>query len=112
VYIVDTSILSVSSVVVDIVASYQKHGLAEGDAEDIEQYHMEIRNTAVTLLMIALIIPEFLVFLSHFFKSLFGSQPWPTMRIVLMVCTSLYGGFRNKGLVRTHYLLVAALLLN
>ena len=53
--------------------------------EDIDQYQLEIRNTSVTLLLIILIIPELYVFVCHLFKSLFGSQPWPTMRIVLMV---------------------------
>ena len=53
--------------------------------EDLELRYQEIRNSAVSFLLFALLIPEVLVFLSHFFKSLFGSQPWPTMRIVLMV---------------------------
>lgn len=60
-------------------------GLTDLSGEDVEQYQMEIRNTAATLLLIALVIPEAIVFLAHLFKSLFGSQPWPTMRIVLMV---------------------------
>lgn len=46
---------------------------------------MEIRNSAVTLLLVAMLIPEALLFIAHFFKSIFGSQPWPTMRIILMV---------------------------
>lgn len=46
---------------------------------------MEIRNTAVTLLLLALIIPEALLCLSHLFKSKINSQPWPSKKIVLTV---------------------------
>lgn len=57
----------------------------ESAHDRLKQQHAEISNTATTLLLLVLLIPEAVVFLVHFFKSLFGSQPWPTMRIVLMV---------------------------
>lgn len=75
------------------------HDLTEEETEKLipeyEQKHLEIRNTAVTLLVIALLIPEALVFLSHLLKSIFGSQPWPTMRIILMVCCASVIGLYN-----------------
>ena len=43
------------------------------------------RNTCITLLVIAMCIPQGLTLIMFLLKALFGSQPWPKFRELIQV---------------------------